>query len=265
MLITGHRGARGEAIENTLSGFNYLKSIGVRAVELDVQMTADHQLVVFHDAVLQPMSTGMGCISDKSLADIKKLNLLQNGYFKCDETIPTLQEVFEIIHNFEHIQLEVKIYPFTKDLEHIATQLAAIYRQYPQHVIISSFSEDFLQHMQQHYPDVATGLLLEEYHSGHPDYNYNYDDDDDTEVFWPTDKALSLAQELHCQWLLPHYTILNKYLDFVIQAHANGLKVSTWTVNDYDEIAKFKNIGVDSLITDYPKRAIQTLMPTGQL
>ena len=49
MRIIGHRGARGEAPENTLGGFRYLHNLGVRAVEFDVRQLKDDQLVVIHD------------------------------------------------------------------------------------------------------------------------------------------------------------------------------------------------------------------------
>ena len=49
MRIIGHRGARGEAPENTLGGFEYLKQLGVRAVEFDVRQLKDATTVIMHD------------------------------------------------------------------------------------------------------------------------------------------------------------------------------------------------------------------------
>ena len=49
MQIIGHRGARGEAPENTLGGFQYLNDLGIRAVEFDVRQLKDDTLVVMHD------------------------------------------------------------------------------------------------------------------------------------------------------------------------------------------------------------------------
>lgn len=262
MLIAGHRGARGEAPENTLSGFNYLKSLGIKSVELDVQITADQQLVVFHDQLLQPKSTGVGYIANQSLAELKQLQI-QHDYFLVAEKIPTLNEVLEIINDFDHIQLEVKVFASNRLLlDALAQQIAVIYQQYPQQVIVTSFSVGFLKLLQQKYPYVVRGLLLEEYCFGHPDYD---NEDYDAEIFWPTDKALALAQELACQWIIPQSKILNKHHNFVREAHAQGLNVSTWTVNLEYEMQDLTKMGVDSMITDFPKRAIQTLMPTGKL
>ena len=55
-LLLGHRGARGEALENTFSGFQYsqnLKSRGLAGVEFDIQLNADGHLIVFHDDDLE--------------------------------------------------------------------------------------------------------------------------------------------------------------------------------------------------------------------
>ena len=49
MQIIGHRGARGEAPENTLGGFQYLRDLGIRAVEFDIRQLSNYQLMIIHD------------------------------------------------------------------------------------------------------------------------------------------------------------------------------------------------------------------------
>ena len=49
MRIIGHRGARGEAPEHTLGGFQYIQEIGIRAVEFDVRQLKDNALIIMHD------------------------------------------------------------------------------------------------------------------------------------------------------------------------------------------------------------------------
>ena len=260
MLITGHRGAKGEAPENTLSGFRHLKSLGVKAVELDVQITADHALVVFHDHFLQEKSTGTGFIANHTLASLKQLHIKHYGK-KLNDKIPTLDEVLEVIKDFEHIQLEVKaFYPNKLSLKQLAQQLANIYTKHSHQVIVTCFNVSFLKYMQQNHPQVTTGLLLEEYCFGNPDYD---DEDYDAEVFWPSNKAVALAKELECQWIIPKDSILDQYTDFVEIAHQQNLKVSTWTVNDNYDMTKYQKMGVDSLITDYPSLALKTLAQDG--
>ena len=71
MRIIGHRGARGEAPENTLGGFEYIQNIGIRAVEFDVRQLKDNALVVKDEGI------GM---------NESELFLIFNRYFQADAT-----------------------------------------------------------------------------------------------------------------------------------------------------------------------------------
>ena len=66
MRLIGHRGARGEAPENTLSGFRHLRALGVRAVEFDIHLSADGELMVIHDAELSRTTSGHGLVREHS-------------------------------------------------------------------------------------------------------------------------------------------------------------------------------------------------------
>ncbi|MCB1660955.1 MAG: glycerophosphodiester phosphodiesterase, partial [Pseudomonadales bacterium] len=94
MLIVGHRGARGEAPENTLSGFKYLKSLGVKALELDINVSQDKQLVVIHDDSLERTTTGTGLVKTHTSNQLAALNACH--YFKdwpYHDGVPLLTEV----------------------------------------------------------------------------------------------------------------------------------------------------------------------------
>ena len=64
MRLIGHRGARGEAPENTLSGFRHLRRLGLRAVEFDIQVSADDELVVIHAPRLERTTRGVGTVRE---------------------------------------------------------------------------------------------------------------------------------------------------------------------------------------------------------
>ncbi|WP_201525904.1 glycerophosphodiester phosphodiesterase [Psychrobacter frigidicola] len=79
--LLGHRGARNEALENTLFGFQHahdLQQHGLAGVEFDVQLTADGHLVVFHDETLQRLCGIQSRVDQLSLAEIQRH--LQNGH-----------------------------------------------------------------------------------------------------------------------------------------------------------------------------------------
>src|SRR5262245_48572737 len=73
-LIFGHRGAKGEAPENTLSGFSYARSVGVEAFELDVHLSADHELMVIHDATVDRTTNGNGPVAGFTAAELAALD-----------------------------------------------------------------------------------------------------------------------------------------------------------------------------------------------
>jgi glycerophosphoryl diester phosphodiesterase len=74
LLIGGHRGAAGEAPENTLAGFEVAAEAGVDYVELDVQLSADGVAVVFHDDDLDRTTDGTGLLTARSIAELGRLD-----------------------------------------------------------------------------------------------------------------------------------------------------------------------------------------------
>lgn len=73
-LVIGHRGAAGEAPENTLASFRLALEQGADAVELDVHMSADGEIIVCHDATVNRTTDGQGAISTMSTAELRQLD-----------------------------------------------------------------------------------------------------------------------------------------------------------------------------------------------
>ncbi len=109
MRIIGHRGARGEAPENTLGGFEYIQNIGIRAVEFDVRQLKDNALVVMHDDQFIRTTGQDKALYECSLEDLNHYNhaVMWSDWNKV-ETTPLLNQTMTIIQNFDHIEVEVK-------------------------------------------------------------------------------------------------------------------------------------------------------------
>lgn len=109
MRIIGHRGARGEAPENTLGGFQYIQDLGIRGVEFDVRQLKDHALIVMHDDQML-RTTGQ----EKQLYECDATDLAQYNHavtwstWNQFEPTPLLQQTLKVIYNFDHIEVEVK-------------------------------------------------------------------------------------------------------------------------------------------------------------
>ena len=94
MLIIAHRGASGYAPENTLASMELAIKLGCDAIELDIHLTKDQQIVVCHDFTVDRTTNGRGEIENLTLEDIKKLDA--GSWFSDEfkgEKIPTLEEV----------------------------------------------------------------------------------------------------------------------------------------------------------------------------
>ena len=124
MRIIGHRGARGEAPENTLGGFQYIHHLGIRAVEFDVRQLKDGELVIMHDDNFL-RTTGQGKnIYQCSRSELQSYNQASIWLdWKNFEITPTLQQSLKIMQDFEHIEVEVKAVATMAEAEKLVLEL----------------------------------------------------------------------------------------------------------------------------------------------
>ncbi len=229
-LLLGHRGARGEAVENTSASFEHaqhLQARGLAGVEFDVQLSADGQLVVFHDDNLERMCGQQSHIDQLTLAEIKRYR--QYGY-----PVMTLACAYDVLTNFRYIELEIKTHERTNytqlvnALAHnlIDTPLASL------PIVLTSFDVELHARLQRHPLLMHTprGLLIRT-----PD---------------ALATAPNTALQLGCSRLGIHYPLLTQSV--IKNSHRYGLPVSAWTVNDIDTIKSLITWQVDVIITDFP-------------
>lgn len=146
-----HRGLHAAGVpENSLAAFERAISRGM-PFELDVQRTADGQLVIFHDAVLDRLTGSSGSIAEKPLADLKMLRLSGSS-----QSIPTLSEVFALCRGRVPILIELKNEGKVGPLEDAV--LAEIAR-YDGQVAIESFNPFSVLHIRRKAPHILRGQL----------------------------------------------------------------------------------------------------------
>ena len=108
ILIIGHRGGAGMAVENTLQCIEKGIQTGADMIEVDVHMTKDGELVVCHDQTIDRTTNGTGRIAEMTLAEIKKFNIVDTEGNTIKEKIPTLNEVLEQINGKCKLLIEIK-------------------------------------------------------------------------------------------------------------------------------------------------------------
>jgi glycerophosphoryl diester phosphodiesterase len=175
--IFGHRGARGRGNppENSLAAFQAAIDQGADGIELDLFLTKDNQLIVFHDDDLERMTDEKGNITSRTLDDLIKLRLKDvDGNFT-DQQIPTYKEVLDLIeanrHKAGQSPLEhERLRNFTVNTEikglGIATQVADEIRRRlgngwkPNGFQVSSFDMESLREMKRSLDIIPRGALF---------------------------------------------------------------------------------------------------------
>lgn len=255
-LRIGHRGAPERAPENTLASFREALTLGLDGVELDVHQTRDGFLVVTHDEVIGrtlrfpealaeggmrsevpkgapsgTVSGGRPFVRDLTWAQIQSLDA--GGWFRTDflgERAPLLSEVLDLWQGRGTVFIELKAgslyYPGIE--ENLVSLLQK--RGWKDQVEISSFDHWAIRRVKTLAPRLPAGVL----------YNCR-----------PID-PIALAREAGAEALHPFFRFVTPEL--IKAAHANGLQVFTWTVDDREDIQRLLAWGVDGIMTNRPEQ-----------
>src|ERR1700676_2230723 len=110
MLVIAHRGASGNAPENTLAAFRKAVALGATFIETDLQLSRDAHFVAIHDATVNRTTNGQGAVHDMKLAELRRLDA--GSWFGSEfarERIPTLEEILEFSKKTDVVfYLEIK-------------------------------------------------------------------------------------------------------------------------------------------------------------
>ncbi|MFA1548874.1 glycerophosphodiester phosphodiesterase family protein [Actinomadura chokoriensis] len=264
--VHGHRGARGLRPENTLPGFVHALDLGVDAVELDVGLTADGVAVLNHDQVLSPKNladTGPVQPDDPDFPyvgkPIRELTLAQirtvdaGGALLPGTGVPTLDEACTLLAPADlGLSVELKTDPTWTD-EEVELFTATVVDVLRSHALthlarILAFDWRVLAEARRHYPEVSRVALLER-KTLMPDTRW-------LAGLSPAD-PVAAALAVGATAVSPEHAMTTPGL--VEEAHALGLPVIVWTVNDHEDMSRFVKYGVDAIVTDYPDRLQRVL------
>lgn len=151
-FVAAHRGASGEAPENTFAAFKKAIACGASFVEADIQITKDKVPIVFHDDELGRTVAGTGLISEYTYDELRDLSAgvwFGNGYE--NEKIPLLSELIELIKGTAYLGLEVKP---ALDIESKIDCLIDTLRKYDfiEHTLFASFDYNALKKLKEMEP-----------------------------------------------------------------------------------------------------------------
>ncbi|MEM8829906.1 MAG: glycerophosphodiester phosphodiesterase [Cyanobacteria bacterium P01_G01_bin.19] len=267
-LIFGHRGVPEEHQENTMAGFKRAIALGLDGVELDVFLTKDNKLVVFHDLETERLTDVPGIITEMTWEEIQQLTIkpvINVGDKIIDygraEKIELLENVLEETRSKLLVNIEIKAYGLDFDQRHTGAAVAKLVRRMglESDVFVTSFNFWPLIWLEKTHPGIESGFTY----------------------------APKVIKNSALQWLMESSlvgkmvgsTLTNMSLnmfdgDTIEQVHQRGLAVGAWTVFSQDSkwlgdtispeqelnyIHSLTARGIDYFITDDPVRLRQVL------
>ncbi|MFJ6558271.1 glycerophosphodiester phosphodiesterase [Streptomyces sp. NPDC091412] len=221
-----HRGGAADGLENTVAQFRQAAGLGYRYMETDVHATADGRLVAFHDATLDRVTDGAGRIADLPWEDVRQARVAGR------EPVPLFAELLETFPGVRW-NVDVKAEPALRPLLDLIERTNAWDR-----VCVGSFSEARVVRAQRLAgPRLATsygtrGVLALRLRSwGLP--------------------AVPRRSAVAAQVPVSQYGVPVVDGRFVRAAHARGLHVHVWTINEPALMHRLLDLGVDGIMTDH--------------
>jgi len=258
--VHGHRGSRGSHPENTLSGFAEAMEAKADWIELDLFLSKEGIPVVSHD----PVVSADRCLDSKKrplsrVIPIKSLTVKQLKQFDCgsvlhpqfpeqitsaNQTIPTLEDVFLWSNRLPgqrlkfNIELKIKApkkewEPNPKVFVEAVLKLIRKHKMLDQ-IVLQSFDLSVLKEAKAQEPRLRLSALFEK-----------------------PGALCQTAQQSGASFVSPEFSLLNP--EMVQECHSLGLEVHPWTLNSEAEWKRAVDLGVDGIITDYPRKLITFL------
>lgn len=235
--IYAHRGFSGKYPENTMLAFQKAVEIGVDGIELDVHLTKDNVLVIIHDEDIKRTSNGEGLVRDMTYDELCKFDYSAGfagvyGY----NGIPTLKEYFDLVKDtnvITNIELKTGIFEYPTIEKRVIDMIAEYGLE--DRIILSSFNHYTILRCEKINPAIKRGFLSESWLINYGKY--------------------TKANNVQC--CHPIFRFLSE--ETVKEMHDAGCEINTWTVNEYEDIKRLSDMGVDALIGNYPDRMIEVL------
>ena len=236
-LIVAHRGASGDAPENTLRAFLLAWEQGADAIEGDFHLTRDGRIVCFHDRTTKKLTGKDLTISKSTLAELQTLDAGSwKGTVFAKTRIPTLEEVLACVPDGKRIFIEVKCGP-----EIIPALIKAVKKSglTNDQIVVISFHKGVVKALKQKLPHWTVNWL------------YSFDKRDPRDPDKKLPQLLATLAEIKANGLgsSSHPHLDKDHVDSLAQ---KGFQYHVWTVNDPVTARRFIKMGCRSITTDYP-------------
>lgn len=228
--IVAHRGASFDAPENTVAAANLAWAQSADAVETDIRLTSDGELIVSHDSTTKGINGRDTAIADLTFAEARSLDAgRRKGSKFAGERMPTLDELIATVPAGRRLFVEIKTGP--EILPALEKSLSRT-RATPRNIVLISFNFDVLREAHRRWPKYTTLWLLA-HDSSSPSI--------DSVIDRSTEAGLS-GLDLQSGWPLDSRTV-----NRIKAAH---LQLHVWTVDDPEVAQRWIDLGVDGVTTN---------------
>ncbi len=240
-----HRGASALAPENTIEAFRLAVEAGAGGLEFDVHMTRDGQIVVIHDATVDRTTSGSGAVSEMTNDELRRFDAGHNfspdggstrPYRGRGVRVPTLGEVLE---EFPGVAVNIDIKAGSPGIEETVFGILLDANALGRALVVSTTHATVKRFRKVSGGPVSTGASRWE-----------------IGVFYLLSRLRleRLVRPAYDALQVPvlHRGILVVTPHFVCAAHARGVRVDAWTINEAEEMRRLLDLGVDVIMTDRP-------------
>ncbi|MGB9686782.1 MAG: glycerophosphodiester phosphodiesterase [Rectinema subterraneum] len=230
-LLFAHRGLNRIFLENTIEAFRAAHDAGVPGIELDVHLTLDGALVVFHDDTSGRIEKQVNPSAPERNLSIEGSTLAELRALSIGPRIPLLDELFETFGNRMYYDIELKCRSASDT--GLASSVAASIRRHglEKHCVISSFNPFALRHFRKAEPDIPIGIIWNK----------------SKELYWFLRHGEG-ALIANADFLKPEFPIAAHLLLYLrILARR---PIVPWTVNDVSIARKLLKGGAEGIISD---------------
>ena len=247
-----HRGASALAPENTIEAFRLAVEAGAGGLEFDVHMTRDGQIVVIHDATVDRTTSGSGAVSEMTNHELRRFDAGHNfspdggstrPYRGRGVRVPTLGEVLE---EFPGVAVNIEIKAGTPGIEEAVLGVLREANALGRALVVSTPHDIVKRFRKVSGGHVSTGASRWEIGVFYISSRFRLE-----RLVRPAYDALQVP--------LRHRGIRVVTPRFVRAAHARGVRVDAWTINQADEMRRLLDLGVDVIMTDRPGTMAEVL------
>jgi glycerophosphoryl diester phosphodiesterase len=246
----GHRGSAGTHPENTLESFRAAAAMGAHYIELDVHMTRDGEIVVAHDDHLARMCGVNRRIPEMTYSEVAGVDagrmFTRDGgaSFPFRDRRIGVPRLADVLAEFSELRVIVEVKQIAPSI--VAPMLNVIDRAgMRRKVLVASEHQEPLDEVRKLAPEIPTnfsylesGMFMQAMVAGGANYI-------------PPGAALQIPRAYE-SWPL----VTPESVEF---AHRVGIEVHVWTVNEESEIGELLDMGVDGIISDYPRRVLDVI------